>query len=358
MAVSFTSLTKTHYFTSELETVTITTDSPIVEFHIYHQGTPHGDDDGRTLLFQSEYAVRNSRMTIYDIAEILETHLEQNLVTVQEYVFVAIANGETAEQSLTCCFCKQRFEDAEDFIVNHFLTTHISRLIPANGELTLTYYVEPGTSSVTVTFKVTYRTADGSIHTGKTTQYRMPAFGNNYLYISAKNIKQWMSYYFGNGEELLSVKITIGKRQAHIYFTPSRETRVFSFRNAFNCLDTVFLSTKRITKTETKSTIATLCNQKLQYDIEHTRSYRETTSQLTKDEALLITEMLTSKYVAIQEDGIKEPILITDYKSEITDEQGEGNTLEFEWEYASVRYKIDKDLFTRIFTTEYEKPFA
>ena len=152
--------------------------------------------------------------------------------------------------------------------------------------------------------------------------------------------------------------VKIGNRKCYIYFTKQPNLHKFWFENAFNCLDFAYLATTRVVKTETKSSIAILCTEKAQYDVQHTRSYQDTTSQLTHDEALWLTEMLTSHYVAVEDDGDEEQILITDYKAETTDEPGAGNTLEFTWQYASVRFMLGKDEFTRIFTQEYKKPFA
>ncbi len=364
MAVSFPGLDKSFYYTSDLQILDITADTAQVELRIYYQARTYYSGDGRTLVFQSQYYTRNDELTIFDVSSIIENYMQENGHSVSKFVFIAQAGSDTSEQAIECVYCKQRLLDpiAKTLLDDFFLTTHTNRLIPTNGEIQLPFYLEPGSvgsyATVGTTYTITYRDTNGSTHQATKTIFTRHGYGTQILSTSYQQIASHFSNNIPADAVILSVLIKTGNRKFRAYFTQQTNLHKFWFHNAFNCYDFAYLATKRIVKTKTKSSIASLCTDKAQYDVQHARSYTDTTSQLTHDEAVWLTEMLTSHYVAVEDDGDEEQILITDYKAETTDEQGEGNTLEFEWEYASVRFMLGKDQFTRIFTTEYDKPFA
>ena len=354
-------------YTSQLQRLDVEVDTEQVELKIFHQARIYYSGDGRTEIFSSTYFARNGQLTIYDISSIIESYMQQYLMSVQQFILRLTAiseRNESLEQDTVLVYCKQRLLDpiAKTLLDDFFLTTHTNRLIPTNGEIQLPFYLEPGSvgsyATVGTTYTITYRDTNGSTHQATNTIFTRHGYGTQILSTSYQQIASHFSNNIPADAVILSVLIKTGNRKFRAYFTQQTDLHKFWFHNAFNCLDFAYIATKRIVKTETKSSIASLCTDKAQYDVQHARSYTDTTSQLTHDEAVWLTEMLTSHYVAVEDDGDEEQILITNYKAETTDEQGEGNTLEFEWEYASVRFMLGKDQFTRIFTTEYDKPFA
>lgn len=364
MAVSFSSLSKSVYYTSDLQTIDISTMSNQVEFRIYYQARIYYSGDGRTEIFRSTYYTRFNSVTIYDIAGIIESYMQENGLSVNPFVLWAKADSDETETTIECVYCKQRLLDptAETLLADCFLTTHTSRLVPTNADISLPFYVETGNpgdyATVGINYTITYITTNGNTAKATRTNFVRYGYGSQTYTISYSFLKTYFQHDIPSDADILSVVVKIGNRKCHIYFTKQPNLHKFWFENAFNCLDFAYLATTRVVKTETKSSIAILCTEKAQYDVQHTRSYTDTTSQLTHDETIWLTEMLTSHYVAVEDDGDEEQILITDYKAETTDEPGAGNTLEFTWQYASVRFMLGKDEFTRIFTQEYKKPFA
>ena len=364
MAVSFTSLTSNTYYTSDLQTIGVSATTVQVEFRIYYQARIYYSGDGRELIFRSTYYPQNNTLTIYDVADIIENFMRERTQSVEKFVLFLSGNSDSIEQEITCIYCKQRLlqPTAADLLNDYFLTTHASRLVPTNAEIRLSFYIPTGSAggyaTVGTTYTITYIQANGEAAQAQRTNYTRMGYGVQEIFFDYSYLQTMFSNYISSDAVIASVLVKTGNRLCRIYFTQRNDLHKFWFHNAFNCLDFVYLATTRVVKTETKSSIANLCTHKAQYDVQHTRSYEETTSQLTKDEAVWLSEMLTSHYIAVEDDGDEEEILITDYKAETTDEQGEGNTIEFTWQYASVRYMLGKDEFSRIFTKEYKEPFA
>lgn len=355
MAVSFRRLYPTMY-TWELQTINIDApDGGQVEFSIWYYLQPT-----QTIrIFRTTYYAEEGGdpVEVIDVASIMEAFMRQRSLAVGKFQFRATNSGNTATEDVLCVFCKQRnnFADADVFLADYFLTTHTSRLLPMNADINLAFYVETD-GNITTNYSITYQKSDGTtavVERNSTRQYRA----------GVREISPTYSYLFNllnapDCERILSVLITMGNRTARIYFTPQTDLRMFWFMNAFNCAERAYFSGKRVMKTETKSSLAVLNDTKSQYDVQYTRTFVETSSQLTFDEARWLLEMLTSPEVWIEDCGTDEGILITDYKAEITDENGAGNSIEFEWEYAKMRPLLPELPHRRVFSQEYNNVFA
>ena len=97
MAVSFSSLSKSVYYTSDLQTIDISTMSNQVEFRIYYQARIFYSGDGRTEIFRSTYYTRFNSVTIYDIAGIIESYMQENGLSVNPFVLWAKADSDETE---------------------------------------------------------------------------------------------------------------------------------------------------------------------------------------------------------------------------------------------------------------------
>lgn len=358
-----TSLSGFTLYTSELQTLDITATADTVGFRIYHQARIFYSGNGRTEIFRSEYHTRNGQVTVYDVADIIEKFMLQQNESVAEF-FLWVSDGtDTLERQLICVYCKQRLLQpaAADLLADHFLTTHTNRLVPTNAEIRLPFYVEDGTAggyaTVGTTYTITYKTPDGSTAHATHTNYSRYGYGVQTLVCTMQTLRTLFAYDIPSDADIVSVVIKTGNRKCRVYFSTQTDLHKFIFRNAFNCLDFAWLATTRLVKTETKSSIAVICAYKSQYDVQHTRTYEDTTPVLTNDECTWLTEMLTSPYIAVEDDGNEEQILINEYKSETTDEPGNGSQINFKWQYATVRYMLGKDEFDRIFTNPYQNQF-
>ncbi len=161
------------------------------------------------------------------------------------------------------------------------------------------------------------------------------------------------------GAKLVKYTVTMGKRTARFYVCEQTlNLRQFIFRNAYNCRESITFVSAQTTKTVSKSSTAVCGDVMTQYDVRHTRSFEEQTPVLQKSRALFLAEFLTSPQIFLPIDSVEHEVLITDYKHEVSDNPGEGNIIKFEWQFASLRYPLTDDEYTRFFSSQYSEPFA
>lgn len=120
-----------------------------------------------------------------------------------------------------------------------------------------------------------------------------------------------------------------------IFYTDEIQTDRFTFRNAFNVKETVYLYGATTIKTDVNRSEAVCGRETLFYDQEVLVTHEVETAPMTYNEAMWLNQLLTARWVArILEDGTEAPILISDISSEVADTDKDLIRIKFNWKYA------------------------
>ena len=347
------------YLTAHLpEELSIETDAAQLEVNIYVNSVK---------VFTAVYYPFNDFITVRDIRSVIEAFMyERQLVmaTLKIEVFepshpitpttvtidengnyvVTYGSDGTAEPDADVTNVKLIYSrlkssiGSANFLSRSFLTTRKSALVPRNGQVRLNNYTQAyaqGTNFARIYYSpvgspeqvMTYDLTMSSMQS-QTTQIVTATLSNTYYYGIIYSTRGIRSIIRG-------VEYHIGVRQFNVFFTEEEASDVFTFRNAFNIEETVYLFGATTIKTEVERSEA-ICGRETQFYDETVKVKHEVeTAALPYNEAKWFNEMLTSKYVTHQlEDGSYKRIVISDITSEVTDSSKELIRLKFSWKYA------------------------
>ena len=229
-------------------------------------------------------------------------------------------------------------DDSESFLSTHFLTTRKSALLPRSGFLSLSNYTKANAQgSNYALIYYSQQGADGVVFTYTSTFSKMQSTTEGIVnkQLSHGYFKTLVDQAVGTNSKILGAEYHIGNRQFNIFFTDEKPTEEFSFKNAFNIMETVYLYNTTTIKTEIDRSEA-VCGRKTQFYDETVKIKHEVeTAALSYDEAKWLNQMLTSKLVEHPDDnGDTVQVLISDITSEVTDSNKELIRLKFSWKYA------------------------
>ncbi|MBQ9297345.1 MAG: hypothetical protein IJ204_09165 [Paludibacteraceae bacterium] len=362
MALSLITSIPATCYTSQLQKIELASSGTAVEFRIYYQAQIYYSGNGQTLIFNSSYNTRFSCVAIYDIGSLLETFmLERD--GLQQFIFEFRAGTDTLSQTYMVIYCKHLPDITADTLANsNYITNYFTRLVYKCSIDRLPYFAgfgSPGSYTVrTITYSVVYRNPDGTLGTYEMISGGRAGYGISEVDASYDVIRSMFAFAMPEQAELLSYTLKQGSRIARFFVAEQTIVRQFAFRNAYGCKEYIAVPTARKEKVETKSSTALCSDELTQYDITHTRSFEEQTPVLQRAEARRFEEFLTSHYTAVLIGSREHPIIIKDYDLKISDNPGEGNTIKFEWQFASLRTPLISEDYTRIFSPEHTEQFT
>ena len=334
MATSIISHFDSIYLSAHLpETVSFRTDAASLQVDIYV-------NDNK--VFSSDYYPFEGIVKVRDICSIVEAAMLEDQLAMTSLKIVA--TEPTDPISVTTDDIKviySRFltnDSSEGFLTNRFLTTRHSALIPRDGQLNLSNYAQAYAQDSNVALIYYYHYAvPGVVYTYN---FAMPKIQSTTEQIVTASLSH--EYFKAIVDEakstnckVLGVEYRIGTRRFNIFFTDEQPTDVFTFLNAFNIEETVYLYGTTTMKTEVDRT-ETVCGKKTEFYDETVKTKHEVeTAPLPYDEAKWLNQMLTSKYVTRPlGEGQSSPILLSDISSEVSNSDKDLIRLKFSWKYA------------------------
>ena len=362
MALSLITSIPATCYTSQLQKIELASSGTAVEVRIYYQAQIYYSGNGQTLIFNSSYNTRFSRVAIYDIGSLLETYLSDK-DGLQQFIFYFNNGTDSLEQTYAVIYCKQfPLRTAADLANSNYITNYFNRLVYKGAKDQLPYFAgfgSPGGYAMRViTYTVVYRNTDGTFGTHEMISGGRTGYGVSYVPSNYDTIASIFNLSLPDGAVIVAYSLKQGNRTARFYVSEQPLLRQFVFRNAYGCREYIAIPTAQTEKTETKSSTAVCGDTLTQYDITHTRSFEEQTPVLQRAEARRFMEFLTSHYTAVVIGNAEYPIVITSYKDEISDNPGEGNSIKFEWQFASLRTPLISEDYDRIFSPEHAEQFT
>ena len=94
------------------------------------------------------------------------------------------------------------------------------------------------------------------------------------------------------------------------------------------------------------------------YDDKSTYEHEVETSMLFFEQANHISQLLLTNEIYINEqNGVQQPLIITDLTSEVSDADNATNSIKFKWKYAKHRFPAVSKLPLNIFDTPFHRTF-
>lgn len=365
MAVSLTFLFNSDTcYTCQLQNIVAKSSTGQIQLSVSH--IAQDATEARTLIFSSIYTAYKGELTIHDIGSVIETYMQQQVMSVEKFAIKAtrINSPDIDKHTLTVVYCKQQKTDipANLLLTDHFLTNRIQRITWRSAvemlPLNMPQHSVGGYNMYSYDLKATYRLPDQSVGTYTKTNSGRTGQGVVSLNVSPSAIEKSIRHLLPANAKLIAYSIRMGKRTATFYITDFTNCFTFQYRNAYNCQEFLTIPMQFTEKLSSKNSLAQCQDTLQQYDIQHRHTYKAQTAVQTLADARLFEEFLTSHNVQLSIGSYYHRILITDYTFELSDNPGTANSLKFEFRFADTRQALKIDEYTRIFSPEYTEPFV
>lgn len=335
-----------------------------------------GESEEDVVFSQRLYA-SGGRITLHDFRGLVESMMDDMRI-MQLYVAVTVPSGATAATvaaSTIVVYCSRDLplSYSGNFFQRQLLvpTADIVRLPPgADGHVLAMLVGEMPNRRTTY---VARRRSSGRIFHGELSTEpegsEPPAWDLFDYSVESANLLTAISEREGAPAadiEVLSVTRNLGERSATFVFDESLgSARRFRFRNIFNCYEEIWLPGVVTENTKVSRSTARTYSRSFFYNNRPDFSTQLTTDGIPRMDADRAAQLCESTDVWIWQESHPEvssascwqPILITDFKCELSDSDEQLNTLKITWQHAANRRLLDAqddhDIFDSTFTPEF-----
>lgn len=305
------------------------------------------DVDGEIILQVTLYSY-NGTTKLMELAELVEQYMSDNGEFLSEVTIYEVDDEDPTDLTQLCqfqvLFCYANINTtAENFLRKNFITTaHLKRLEPGVPEKL--YFYDIDEANDTLRMQVGYM--DGDKMRVATVDNSNSLLDNDSIDVDIDDIAE-----LADVDNVVMVTFTLGARQM-MYCTKSVPAdAVFRFQNMFNTPEWLPLNCVTNEKQIGERTVAKVRREIVLASANHEVEHDVDTAPLSKDEALLVTQLCESHEVKIYE-GILRDITITERTCEFSDEHGQMPTAKFSWQY------VDGKLHTSIHNVEDDGIFS
>ena len=324
-------------------------------------------------VFTASHFPYNRQIKVYDLRSVVEYYMRSQGSSLMDFAITA-DDGSGVRQlcSFKVIYLEHRFDgDITVFLRNNFLTNTSSKMTSQKALEKLTVYLEAGQSERVRYEIVTQREDEPAQLTvatediGGYTDARLVDIS-----LSCEVIREMGS--IDPAARLLAFSVHVGARAFTYYVSPSEPQLRMFFRNAFNVWECCELFAVTTQIAESERSIAVTNRISTFYNQRNEKKYEVESAGLTYEQAQWIEQLFYSHDVRMGEfDDELEPwdveladlprVLITDFTCEISDKDGELNTVKFTYQFADRRTWLQTDYLTvdhdRVFTEQYDPTF-
>ena len=339
--ISLSSLSGRRYFTSGMPDVTM----PATP------GTPQQVTvacDGEQLLDEALWPVGNT-ITLTDLGGLLEPYARRQLVC------SVTITAATARATFTVLYAMADVGvTADEFYGSHFLTILSGTKVTARGRRELLWYYGGGSASVTAEY------ADDTYATFTATRV---GGSSTYTCIDVSPDR-----FTAPGRELAAYTVTAGSRwqRFEMDFGEPDCAPILEFYNSFGVWEYIYCTGTHQVSPEYKRSAARIGGSLRNYRIEETRTFKADTGIMNTAMADWADELFRSDEVYVvnviggtvqDADGGKE-VLITDSKSDRTNDDGHLPRFTFSYQYAQrIQNVLQQNRVGRIFDNTFDHTF-
>ncbi len=333
MATNITTAFADIYLSSHLpEDIYIGTSKNSIEFSVYVDGDK---------VFSSVYYPYNQVICVRDIRSIVEQYMfeqDLNIATLTLEAKEQEGTSSVIDDVKVICSSFKSTLGSEAFLGQNFLTTRRSALVPKNESVKLYYFMKDGEEKGwSAEIYYSFPDAPDKIHKSTCNGQQVQSEGDavNMDTVTKEFFEEVMWDTYDIHCVVVAVQYHVGSRSFNIFFTDEKPSDVFSFINAFNVPERMYLYGATTTKTEVNRSEAVIGRKTLFYDETVTVKHEVETAPMTYDEAMWLNQMFCSKWVNRPlPNNNYATVLISDITSEVTDSDKELMKLKFSWKYA------------------------
>ncbi len=323
----------------------------IIEFYVSEDSADVYVMNGVTPIFEITLFAHDGKLTFYDLRSIVEEYMRSSLNPVMRcslWINEEGAEGTYSMDDVIIVHSDFAIGNIDSFLAKHFLTTRSSFRIYRGGSQTLSWLPMENEQPSAYTDAVSLDADGNAIVTrvpedAETTEF--PSVAQKVI-----DVQEIQAQVPG---KLVSFTVHRGSRSMTFYVTDETPDIIFTFRNAFNCIEAaeIFAATTRKQKVERSE--AHIMRETMFYDQEAQTSFEVETTALPYEEAVWLNQLFASHAVTKDERAI----LITSSESEISDADNATNRHKFTYRFARDVQTINPPAATQVFSEEYQSPF-
>ncbi|MCR5314390.1 MAG: hypothetical protein K6E52_00645 [Bacteroidaceae bacterium] len=261
--------------------------------------------------------------TFYELRQIVELNMVAMNISLAEFqLTVSYEGGEEVLGNRFIVFSKCLHNGISDsgFLNSHFLTNRSFYSMPVNGVATVDFFANDGEVLNCQFDCVMVKNGEMVSHA---LLKNIAQHGSPDIYQMSIGPETVMNELVGalgtDCGKLLSYRVRVGNRQLDVFVVDDTPCAVFSFRNAFNALESVFVFGNRVMKTEINRKEAVCMNIASFYDKSVTRKWMVATAPMEMEEASVFNEFLEADFVSMGQGMEEHVVLIDDVSSEINE---------------------------------------
>lgn len=148
--------------------------------------------------------------------------------------------------------------------------------------------------------------------------------------------------------DVLYFSIEYGNLQKLCYIVPAKAYLTFAFSNNFNVTEYIDIVGTITTKTETSRETAVCSGVATQYDRNVTRTFQVETEPIPTEEVPLFEQFLSSHSVELTTHAYDFSVIITEFTSEPSNDDGSLTTFKFSWRFVNNRPVLFESLVNGI----------
>lgn len=333
--IEFTAYPDGNVWSTEIPTVSVTTDITSKVVFTLYSGTTSGD-----VVFTNTFFAQNSVISVVGLGDIVAAYMRSKSQIFGTFsIKVADATGsQSASSSFCVCYCDRQMPvTVDDWATSRFLISADQVSMHGSDSLPLTALCLPTESTVKV--NVVGTTAAETL-TQQSVSYLIPSSLSSGFRVAdvgpitvTSLTKMLEAKYITPIKNILSFVIILGNRHLQVFVKDNPEHSVaFRFKNMFNVQEPITLAgvTKRaldLTRNE-----AVVAGKSIQYDISGYRTYELTGAPMILSDAARVEYLVTSWSVT---DESGRDILITSTDFSYDDDSTTTKSVTINWRYAS-----------------------
>ena len=314
-------------------------------------------------------------ITLYDLRSVVEEYMLSHDLACKAFTIQVLLSGTTlATRSVTIIYCSHTVDDIS-VLRTHFLTTLHYKLTHRSLLEKLSFFCLTGDSLKEEWTIYTCLTANVNVvrvdtfvnyasQTASTNQVRQILVDYDSV---VEYLEDNMSNWYTQPWKILAIVVTVGTRTFSFYYTDKVPALAFAFRNAFNVYEVCALSAVTTDVSEVERSSAVIGGKTEFYDQTETHSYEVESAPLPTNIAYWIRQMFCSHSVYLHQrndDSYDYPVLITESKCEVSDDNTQLSTVKFTWQYedgkcplvpfSGIEQADDLDAFSNVYNNQFD----
>lgn len=299
--------------------------------------------DGETIFSEYLWPV-NGQIILEELHDLVEPYCDLRQTVTLE------VNGESA--TVVCCHADFGEETAEHYLDHHFLSILQGKKTTALGRLEILPVQGVGMSA---TCTATY--SDGTTATFEVGAYLVQSHFTEY------DVSP--SHFVTVGKTLTSYTVSVGSRTQEYELDLAQPdcAPILIFENSFGVEEVVYCTGLHKVTPSYKRSAAYIGRHQRNYRIDETRAFKADTGPLTTAMANWLDDLFRSRFVRVANlyDGSVVPdkeVLITDSKSEMSNDDAEIPRFSFTYQYAQRNHNVvQMQRAGRIFDNTFDNTF-